>query len=184
MQARAIGAAQVGAAQVGATGAAQVGAGAQHEGAGAQLLQLLQDDLQQRGLQHWGRLILQQRGREQLLQLLLQLLQLLAGAQHDGATGAQQLGAAAGAQQVLAGAQQLESAIAWVALAQQNSTAAVRVVHFIMGISWKGVCRRATEANPGNPSPTCFLPFGCTATDHRLTCLRGIDSRYFRLPSP
>lgn len=181
MQARAIGAAQVGAAQVGATGAAQVGAGAQHEGAGAQLLQLLQEDLQQRGLQHFGRLILQQRG---LQQLLLQLLQLLTGAQHDGATGAQQLGAAAGAQHVLAGAQQLESAIAWVALAQQNSTAAVRVVHFIMGISWKGVCRRATEANPGNPSPTCFLPFGCTAQDHRLTCLRGIDSSYFRLPSP
>jgi hypothetical protein len=151
LQALAIGAAHVGAqgaAQVGA-GAQHVGAGAQHDGAGAQQL-----DLQHLGLQHLNRsklhLCLQQL-LQPLLQPLLHRLHDGAGAQHVGAAGAQHVGAATGAQQVGAGAQQLESACASVALAQQNSTAAVSVVHFIMGISWKGVCRSGTEANPGHP---------------------------------
>jgi hypothetical protein len=66
-----------------------------------------------------------------------------AGAQHVGA-GAQQLGA--GAQQLLV-RQQLpqrpkppkQPAFASVALAQQNSNAAINVVHFIIVFSWNGV---------------------------------------------
>jgi hypothetical protein len=80
-----------------------------------------------------------------------------AGAAHVGAqtgAGAQQVGA--GAQQLGAGAQQLfwrqqlerqlpqpplpnQPAFASVALAQQNSKAAINVVHFIIVISWNGV---------------------------------------------
>jgi hypothetical protein len=95
---------------------------------------------------------LQQR---RLQQLLLLPQQEAAGAAHVGAqtgAGAQQVGA--GAQQLGAGAQQLlvrqqlpqplpqrpkSAAFASVALAQQNSKAAINVVHFIIVISWNGV---------------------------------------------
>jgi len=146
LQALAIGAAQVGATgaqHVGAAGAQHVGAGAQHDARGAQQL-----DRQHLGLQHLNRFRLQHLGRQQLLAGAQQLD--AAGAQQVDAAGAQQL-TAAGAQQVLAGAQQPLSACA-TALAQQNNTAAVRVVHFIISFSWKGVCRSGTEANPGNPA--------------------------------
>ncbi|HEY3969322.1 MAG TPA: hypothetical protein VGM05_32520 [Planctomycetaceae bacterium] len=134
--------AAAGAAHVGAQGAAHVGAGAQQVGAGAQQLDLWQRDLQHLILgilQHLG---LQHFGAQQEVR----------GAQHEGAAGAQQVGAGAahvgaGAQQVGAGAQQLVlqhrdlqhppqlKACASVAVAQQNSRAAVNVIHFIVGIS-------------------------------------------------
>jgi hypothetical protein len=154
LQAAAAGAAQVGA-QTGA-GAQQVGAaGAQQVGAGAQQL----------GLQHLVRQhdVRWHRERQQLnlgmwkQQDFLQQPELpqheAAGAAHVGAqtgAGAQQVGA--GAQQLGAGAQQLFwqqlrerqqppklNAFASVALAQQNSKAAINVVHFIIVISWNGV---------------------------------------------
>ena len=156
-----------GAAQVGATGAQHVGAtGAQQVGAGAQQLGLQHLVLQHLVLQHLvlqqcilG--ILQQRCLWQLLQPLLQ--QEAAGAAHVGAqtaAGAQHVGA--GAQQLGAGAQQLllpqllpqrpkppkQPAFASVALAQQNSMAAINVVHFIIVISWNGYLTSGTEANP------------------------------------
>jgi hypothetical protein len=98
--------------------------------------------------------ILKQHERRQLLQPLLPQqeaagaahvgAQTGAGAQHVGAEGAQQLGA--GAQQLLARQPPpqrpkplKQPAFASVALAQQNSKAAINVVHFIIVISWNGV---------------------------------------------
>lgn len=109
-------------------------------GAGAQqLLQLLQQRffLQQLNRLHF---FLQQRFSQQRFSQQRRSQQRFS--QQDGA-GAQQLGAgagaqhvgAAGAQHVFAGAQQPWSAIACEAVAQQNSTAAVRVVHFMSSIS-------------------------------------------------
>ena len=156
-----------GAAQVGAIGAQHVGAtGAQQVGAGAQQLGLLHRVLQHLVLAH---LLLQQCILGILkLQCLRQLLQPLlpqeaAGAAHVGAqtaAGAEHVGA--GAQQLGAGAQQLlvrqpppqplmplkQPAFASVALAQQNSMAAINVVHFIIVISWNGFLTSGTEANP------------------------------------
>jgi hypothetical protein len=99
--------------------------------------------LQHFGLQQCSLGILKQ---QDFLQQLLQ--QEAAGAAHVGAqtgAGAQHVGA--GAQQVGAELQQLLlrqqppklNAFASVALAQQNSKAAINVVHFIIVISWNGV---------------------------------------------
>lgn len=161
MQQLAAGAAHVGSQLGPQAGAAHVGA--QQAGAaqvGAQVLQQLEPQ-PQRLRQHLGRqhLGLQQRvrqhlGRQHLLrwqQLEPQLVPQLGAQVGAQQTGAAQVGAQAGAHIAL-GAAQLQSADACVAAAQQNKTAAVKVVHFIMGISWKGVCRSGTEANPGNPS--------------------------------
>ncbi|MFN0051170.1 MAG: hypothetical protein ACKV0T_03210 [Planctomycetales bacterium] len=156
-------------------GAAQVGA---TEPQPPQLL------LQQRVLQHLGlqqRIlgirILQHLGLQQLLQPVLQPV-----LQHD-ATGAAHVGAqetAAGAAQLTgAGAQQPWSATACVAAAQQNRTAAVKVVHFIMGFSWKDVGHSGTEANPEIPTAICVLPSGCTASGHQIRLRRGIFCTYF-----
>jgi hypothetical protein len=154
LQHAAAGAAQVGA----AAGAQQVGAaGAQQVGAGAQQLGLQHLVWQHFGLQHLVRqqcnlgILKQHDFLQQLPQLLPQ--QEAAGAAHVGAqtgAGAQQVGA--GAQQLGAGAQQLFwqqllerqqppklNAFASVALAQQNSKAAINVVNFIIVISWNGV---------------------------------------------
>lgn len=146
--------AAAGAAHVGAQGAAHVGAGAQQLGAGAQQLglqHLVRQHLILGILQQW---LLQHLGAQQGF-----------GAQHTGAgaqqvgAGAQQVGA--GAQHVGAGAQQLAlqqlerqqllrqppqlerqqplppqwKACTSVAVAAQNSRAAVKVIHFIVSVS-------------------------------------------------
>ena len=101
---------------------------------------------------------LQQRGLQQLLQPLLQQgagAAQLTGAQQLGA-GAQQVGA--GAQQLGAGAQQLlqhderQNAFASLTLAQQNKTAAAKVVHFIISVSWNGVSTRGLRRTLDQPT--------------------------------
>jgi len=135
----------MGAAQLGAQ---QVGAGAQHVGAGAQH-ELLQHFwrwhfcLQHFCLQHF---CLQQLEPQPLLQHdWAGAQQVGAGAQHVTGAGAQHVGA--GAQHVGAGAQHelLQLPQRWKAMAsetliqQNNAAAAVKVIHFIMSISWNGV---------------------------------------------
>ena len=152
MQAAAAGAAHVGA-QTGAAGAQQVAAaGAQQVGADAPQLEREQFEREQRDLQQR---VLQQRGLQRLSlgQQILGMWKQHFGAQpllqHDAA-GAAHVGAqagAAGAQQLGAGAQQLRqlpprpnpNAFASVAVAQQNSKAAINDVHFIIVISWNDV---------------------------------------------